>query len=83
MRAPAGLSLPKDKSLLLRKSLYGLKQSDKLWNDMIHKYLLELGYRRSKLDPCLYCRRFNGFMAVLGLYVDGLFVVSQRESDSD
>ncbi|GMF80546.1 unnamed protein product [Phytophthora fragariaefolia] len=33
MRAPTRLQIPKGKCLLLRKSLYGLKQSGKLWND--------------------------------------------------
>ncbi|KAE9052590.1 Retrovirus-related Pol polyprotein from transposon TNT 1-94 [Phytophthora rubi] len=83
MRAPTGLQIPKGKCLLLRKSLYGLKQSGKLWNDTIHRYLLELGFSRSQLDPCLYFRWHEDKLTVLGLYVDDVVVVSQRESDSD
>ncbi|POM67806.1 LOW QUALITY PROTEIN: Integrase catalytic core protein [Phytophthora palmivora] len=77
MRAPEGLKLPKGKSLRLLKSLYGLKQSGKLWNDEIHNYLLELGFIRSKLDPCLYFRRSDGKLTVLGLYVDDVVVSAQ------
>ncbi|GMG15655.1 unnamed protein product [Phytophthora fragariaefolia] len=49
----------------------------------MHKFLLEIGFARSKLDPCLYFRRSDGKLTVLGLYVDDIVVVSQRESDSD
>ncbi|OWY97396.1 polyprotein [Phytophthora megakarya] len=83
MKAPFGLSIPKGKCLRLQKSLYGLKQSGKLWNDTIHNYLLELGFMRSRLDPCLYFHRQNAKLTVLGLYVDDVVVVSQRESDTD
>ncbi|GMF61722.1 unnamed protein product [Phytophthora fragariaefolia] len=83
MRAPIGLSVPKGKCLRLQKSLYGLKQSGKLWSDTMHKFLLEIGFARSKLDPCLYFRRSDDKLTVLGLYGDDIVVVSQRESDSD
>ncbi|KAJ8548738.1 hypothetical protein ON010_g10934 [Phytophthora cinnamomi] len=59
------------------------KTSGKLWNDTIHHYLLELGFRRIQLDPCLYFRWREGKLTVLGLYVDDVVVVSQRENDSD
>ncbi|OWZ19052.1 Yokozuna [Phytophthora megakarya] len=83
MKAPFGRSIPKGTCLWLQKSLYGIKQGGKLWNDTIHNYLLKLGFMRSRLDPCLYLRRQNDKRTVLGLYVDDVVIVSQRESDSD
>ncbi|KAF4033798.1 Reverse transcriptase (RNA-dependent DNA polymerase) [Phytophthora infestans] len=38
------------KAWLLRKSLYGLKQSGQLWNKAINAYLLYIGFVRSKLN---------------------------------
>ncbi|OWZ02713.1 hypothetical protein PHMEG_00025684 [Phytophthora megakarya] len=83
MRTPAGLHLPKEKCLRLHKILYGLKQRGKLWSDTTLKYLLDLGFVRSKLNPCLYFRRSGDKLTVLGLYVDDVEVTSQRDNDSD
>lgn len=33
----------------LRKSLYGLKQSSKCWNDELNDFLLEIGFWRSDM----------------------------------
>jgi hypothetical protein len=40
----------------LKKSLYGLKQSGRNWNNTLHKALTDLGYTQSKVDACLYTR---------------------------
>ncbi|KAF0721313.1 hypothetical protein Ae201684_019178 [Aphanomyces euteiches] len=55
MEIPHGIEGdPKTQALLLKKSLYGLNQSGRLWHTEIDTTLLSFGYRRSKLDPCLY-----------------------------
>ena len=38
----------------LRKSLYGLKQAGALWGNLLGKDLLELGFKKSQSDECLY-----------------------------
>ncbi|POM72489.1 Retrovirus-related Pol Polyprotein, partial [Phytophthora palmivora] len=60
-----------------------LKQSGLLWNTAINTYLLSIGFTRSKLDPCLYVRRHEGKLSLLGLYVDDGLVVSEHEAHSD
>ena len=40
----------------LRKSLYGLKQSGRNWNNMLHEYLLGENFTQSLADPCVYTR---------------------------
>ncbi|CAB4035581.1 Retrovirus-related Pol poly from transposon TNT 1-94, partial [Paramuricea clavata] len=37
----------------LNKSLYGLKQSGRNWNSMLHKYLIENNFVQSNVDHCL------------------------------
>jgi hypothetical protein len=37
----------------LKKSLYGLKQSGRNWNNLLHDYLANDKYNQSLLDPCL------------------------------
>lgn len=38
----------------LNKSLYGLKQSGRNWNHILHNFLLENKYDQSLADPCVY-----------------------------
>ncbi|GMF16530.1 unnamed protein product [Phytophthora fragariaefolia] len=83
MRPPKGTTCPPGLAWLLKKGRYGLKRSGLLWNNEINAFLLSLGFVRSKLDPCLYTRRRNGALTVLGLYVDNVIVVAESDADSD
>ena len=38
----------------LNKSLYGLKQSSRVWNEELNKVLLSYGLKRSEVDQCIY-----------------------------
>lgn len=67
-------------SWLLLQGLYGLKQSGKLWNDMINAFLKAEGFSRSQVDPCIYFMHRGGKLCVLGLYADDVLVVSQDDN---
>lgn len=38
----------------LNKLLYGLKQASRIWNKRFHRFVIKLGFMRSKHDYCLY-----------------------------
>lgn len=59
-----------DKVCLLRKALYGLKQAGRTWNILANDYLLQIGFTRSKADPCIYVRNSEEGFLIVGLYVD-------------
>ena len=40
----------------LKKSLYGLKQSARCWNQTLDNFLATDGYRRSPADECIYVK---------------------------
>ena len=40
----------------LKKSLYGLKQSPRMWYQKFDTYILGLGFVRSKVDHCVYSK---------------------------
>lgn len=64
-----------DKVWKLKKSLYGLKQSERVWNKTATDIFKELGFSQGKSDPCFYSRREkNGSMTYILLYVDDLYI---------
>ena len=42
----------------LVKSLYGLKQASRCWNNLINAYLIEKGFKCMEADPCIYIKEF-------------------------
>ena len=63
----------------LKKSLYGLKQSGRMWNTLLNKFLTKEGFVRSMSDPCLYTY-FDGKDTVnLIVWVDDLLIAASNQ----
>ncbi len=60
MAAPDGITLPPGKCLLLKKSLYGLKQSLRKFNLDLNSHILSMGFKRTVSDACVYNHTING-----------------------
>ena len=54
----------------MKKSLYGLKQSGKNWNDFIHKFLIDHGFTQFEADPCVYSFVDSEGFLVMVVWVD-------------
>lgn len=76
---PPGFIDPRLKNLVcrLRKSLYGLKQSGRIWNDTAHAAILAMGFVRASADHCIYIRYTAHGKCILGLHVDDFLVVGR------
>jgi hypothetical protein len=76
MEIPEGLDKPKGKVWKLNKSLYGLKQSPRCWNERFTKYLLSQGMSQSDQDPCLFLKKNEKGETVLiiAVYVDDTII---------
>ena len=42
--------------LELLKSIYGLKQASRVWNETFDEYVRSIGFQVSKFDPCMYIK---------------------------
>jgi hypothetical protein len=78
MEVPVDLGLKADKKkycLKLIKNIHGTKQAGRVWNKHVNKGLLELGYKPSIIDLCVYyCGR-----TVFMIYIDdGIFAGPDR-----
>ena len=64
----------------LRKSLYGLKQSGRNWNNMLHEYLLGENFTQSLADPCVYTRYSSkNECTIIIIWVDDLIISASNE----
>jgi hypothetical protein len=59
----------------LQRSLYGLKQSDRVWYDKINATFIKLGFSRSNADPSVYSRISRSEVLYVAIYVDDLIII--------
>ena len=66
----------------LKKSIYGLKQSARCWNDTLNEHLKSAGYCKSGADGCIYMKSIknsNGHVFVIfAVYMDDIITVSNN-----
>ena len=67
----------------LKKALYDLKQTPRIWYDRIDGFLSSLGFTKSKLDSNLYYKVEEGNTVILLRYVDDLFVIGVDGLNTD
>jgi Reverse transcriptase (RNA-dependent DNA polymerase) len=77
MKQPPGFSNG-SKVYKLKKSIYGLKQSAKVWNDTLNNSLLKNGMKRSEADKCLYAMNSGGEVMYLLVHVDDILVIGKN-----
>jgi len=65
----------------LKKSIYGLKQATRCWNNSIDGFLLGNGYKKSTADSCIYIKSVvstNGKIdfLIIAIYVEDMIFLS-------
>ena len=77
MKQPEGFMVKGKKELVcrLKKSLYGLKQSPRMWYQKFDTYIRGLGFTRSKEDHCVYFKLIGDRVIYLVLYVDDMLLI--------
>ena len=63
----------------LKRSIYGLKQSAKVWNDEITKTICNMGLKQSNLDPCVFFYFIDDILnGVIMIYVDDILIIGKN-----
>ena len=83
IKPPEGMNLPTNKVFKLKKAIYGLKQSARSWNDKAHTTLINLGYKQSQYEPCVYFKKIDGKIIIIALYVDDFFIFHNHKKETD
>ncbi|BBG98890.1 Disease resistance protein CC-NBS-LRR class family [Prunus dulcis] len=87
MKVPEGFRLPEAArnkprgmfSVKLRRSLYGLKQSGRMWYNRLSKYLLKEGYTNDPICPCVFIKKSESGFAIVAVYVDDMNLIGTSE----
>ena len=83
MKLPEGLHVPEAHtpssreqfSIRLNKSLYGLKQSGRMWYNRLSDYLIKEGYKNDLTCPCIFMKKSAKEFVIIAVYVDDLNII--------
>eukprot|EP00253_Pinus_taeda_P007071 PITA_07071 len=77
MKQSEGFAVKGKKELVcnLKKFLYGLKQSPRMWYQKFDTFIRGLGFTRSKADHCVYFKLIGDHVIYLVLDVDDMLLV--------
>ena len=84
MQQPEGFTVlgKEDYVSLLKKSLYGLKQSPRQWYKRFDLFMTTHGFKRSNFDSCVYFKRCDdGSFVYLLLYVDDMLIAASSKEE--
>ena len=83
MKQPEGYVKPGEEHLVckLEKSLYGLKQSSRCWNKAFRECIEKIGFTQASADPCVFIRKEEDTLTIIGVHVDDLMILAQNISE--
>ena len=87
MKIPEGLKMPealcaKPKemySIRLQRSLYGLKQSGRMWYNRLSNYLTSKGYKNNAICPCVFIKKTTSGYVIIVVYVDDRNIIGTNK----
>lgn len=73
----------KKKVCLLKRAIYGLKQASRACYEKVHSILVELKFRRSESEHCVYYKLNDKSIVIIALYVDDFLIFSNDEDQKN
>lgn len=83
MEQPRGYECGQNLVCRLNRSLYGLKQSPRCWNEKFVKFLNKFSFQSLESDKCVFIGTVNEDILYLVLYVDDGLIASKSQSAID
>ena len=80
MEQPEGFVEGRDKLCLLQRSLYGLKQAGRDWNQTLSSFLEKAGFSRSKNNCCLFTKTTGDGICYVLVWVDDIIICCKDEN---
>ncbi|GJW67702.1 retrovirus-related pol polyprotein from transposon TNT 1-94 [Tanacetum coccineum] len=67
-----------DRVYKVEKTLYGLHQAPRAWNETLSTYLLDNEFQRGKIDKTLFIKMYKGDILLVQVYVDDIIFGSTK-----
>src|SRR6266567_8709422 len=80
LRFPKGCGVFTGKVVRLLRSIYGLRQASRVWNNLLDAELAKLGYKQIHADFCIYVYRDGDVICFLAVYVDDMALLGTDRS---
>ncbi len=64
----------------LHKSLYGLKEYPRAWNQKLDVFLKSIEFMKNEADPCVYVAQVGDMKFFIVVYVDNLILVCNDQN---
>lgn len=84
MKQPPGfvMSGKENKVCLLKRSIYGLKQSSRQWYPRFNDFIRKIGFEKSLYDHCVFIKRRDGVpIAFLLIYMDDMLISAEHQEE--
>lgn len=81
MEQPVGFEDGSHKVCKLKKSLYGLKQASRCWNEKFTAFIKRFGFTQCKSDQCVFISKNSGILTILAIHVDDGLIVGDNLND--
>ncbi|KAM9891573.1 hypothetical protein OXX69_012265, partial [Metschnikowia pulcherrima] len=83
IRQPEGYVVEGKEHLVYRlnRSLYGLKQSPRVWHETVRQEIEKIDFKQSKAEPCLFYKHVKAGLVMLALYVDDMLVFGPTDGE--
>jgi len=78
MEQPEGISKKEGFVCKLNKSIYGLKQSPRCWNQKFTNFMKQNNFIQSTEDPCLFIKTVGNEKIYLAVNVDDCIILGQK-----
>jgi hypothetical protein len=63
----------------LNKSLYGLKQSGRNWNNLLHDFFSKNDFVQSPVDKCMYVKHVSNDIVIVLVWVDDIIIAASND----
>jgi Reverse transcriptase (RNA-dependent DNA polymerase) len=80
MECPEGLYHDNDEVVVLLKSMYGLVQAARQFNQKYSKMLKDIGFTQSCAEPFLFFKKGSDHMIIMAIHVDDSYIIGKKES---
>jgi hypothetical protein len=85
MKVPDGINIPNPSAnrnmycVKFKKSLYGLKQSGRMWYNRLSEFLSLKGYTNNDDCPCVFIKKSSTGFCIISVYVDDLNIIGSEK----